>query len=213
VVPLFPGWDAPPYFNDNIFINPFSINGSGADTIGLGGNSKYPSPGVPAGFSDHVYSISLTPEVGSEGKTICLDSAFYPPGGEWIWSSDTGVFGEIKPAWNGPHCYTVAGGAAVSERGDALPTSFALSQNYPNPFNPTTEINFDVPTRSYVNLAVYNVLGQKVNTLVNEELAPGPYTADWDGTAADGTPVASGIYFYRMEADNFVQTKKMMLLK
>jgi len=214
VIPYFPGWDAPPYYNDNLFVNEYyGTPGQGADTVGFGGNSSFPSPGIPAGFSEFVYAISFTPQPGSENKTICIDSCFYPPGGEWVWSSDTGAFGEIKPAWNGPHCYPVSGASAVTERGDGLPSSFSLSQNYPNPFNPTTEINFDVPTRSQVTLSVFNVLGQKVSTLLDEVKDAGKYTADWDGTASDGTPVASGIYFYRMEAGNFVQTKKMMLLK
>ncbi|MFQ5498996.1 MAG: T9SS type A sorting domain-containing protein [Candidatus Zixiibacteriota bacterium] len=97
--------------------------------------------------------------------------------------------------------------------GDNLPTTFALDQNYPNPFNPTTQINFDVPARSHVTLDVFNVLGQRVISLVNEDLAASSYTVDWDGRSEGGEAVASGVYFYRMEAGDFVQTKKMMLLK
>ncbi|MCP4685087.1 MAG: T9SS type A sorting domain-containing protein [bacterium] len=97
---------------------------------------------------------------------------------------------------------------------DNLPTEFALEQNYPNPFNPTTTIKFDVPVKSHVTLDVFNVLGQKVTTLVNEELPPQSYTKNWDGQSDGGNQVASGIYFYRLSAgDNVVLTKKMMLLK
>jgi len=94
-----------------------------------------------------------------------------------------------------------------------LPTSYALSQNYPNPFNPSTEIKFDIPVRSHVTLTVYNVLGQKVTTLVDKEMPPGSYVADWNSTSDNGTEVTSGVYFYKLEADDFIQTKKMLLLK
>ncbi len=89
-----------------------------------------------------------------------------------------------------------------------LPTEFSLSQNYPNPFNPTTEISFALPQASNVRLDIYNIVGQKVAALVNRHLEAGFHTAVWDGTRA-----ASGIYLYRLEADNFVDTKKMILLK
>ena len=96
---------------------------------------------------------------------------------------------------------------------DALPTSFSLEQNYPNPFNPTTEIAFALPTDSYVELNVFNILGQKVTTLVAGDKPAGNHVFTWDGTDSDGGSVASGIYFYRISADNFTAAKKMMLLK
>jgi hypothetical protein len=92
--------------------------------------------------------------------------------------------------------------------GSSLPTVFALRQNYPNPFNPTTQIAYDLPQRSRVDLGVFNVLGQRVATLVNAEQGAGTYHATWDGTDA-----VSGIYFFRLTADNYVSTKKMVLLK
>jgi hypothetical protein len=91
---------------------------------------------------------------------------------------------------------------------DNLPTSFALDQNYPNPFNPTTTIAFDVPATSHVNVSIFNILGQKVETLVDEEMQAGSYSREWD---ANG--FSSGIYFYRITADNFTETKKMAFVK
>lgn len=85
---------------------------------------------------------------------------------------------------------------------------FALSQNYPNPFNPTTKIEFQIPQSSFVNLTVYNSLGQQIATLVKSELNAGPYTANFN---ADNLP--SGIYIYKIQADNFTASKKMILLK
>ncbi|MBD3257767.1 T9SS type A sorting domain-containing protein [candidate division GN15 bacterium] len=96
----------------------------------------------------------------------------------------------------------------------ALPEEYGLAQNYPNPFNPSTNIDFDVPVNAHVTLSVYNVLGQRVTTLVDEQMAPGSYQKVWNGTNDGGSQVASGIYFYRLEADNqVVDTKKMMMLK
>jgi hypothetical protein len=91
---------------------------------------------------------------------------------------------------------------------NTLPREFALRQNYPNPFNPVTKIGFELPTRSFVSLKVFDVLGREVANLVNEEKEPGKYTTAWDGRNA-----ASGMYFYRLEADNFVSVKKLLLLK
>jgi hypothetical protein len=90
----------------------------------------------------------------------------------------------------------------------SIPTTYALKQNYPNPFNPTTEIAFDLREPSHVNLTIYNVLGQKVQTLVDEQREAGSYTEMWDAS-----PYSSGVYFYRISAQNFTDTKKMLLLK
>jgi subtilisin family serine protease len=89
-----------------------------------------------------------------------------------------------------------------------LPTEFALHQNYPNPFNPATEIGFALPEASTVKLEVFNILGQRVITLIDAEMEAGEHTAQWD--ASD---VSSGVYLYRLEANDFVSTKKMVLLK
>ncbi len=89
-----------------------------------------------------------------------------------------------------------------------VPSDYELSQNYPNPFNPSTEINFSIPTSGNITLDVYNVLGQKVATLVNKELSAGNYKYQFDATN-----LSSGIYFYKLEANNYSQVKKMMLLK
>jgi hypothetical protein len=91
---------------------------------------------------------------------------------------------------------------------------YSLAQNYPNPFNPTTTINFTLKKRSKVTLKVFNVAGQAVKTLVSELKAPGlMHSATWDGTDNRGTAVASGVYFYKLSAGDFSQTKKMVLLK
>jgi hypothetical protein len=99
-----------------------------------------------------------------------------------------------------------------------LPTTFMLQQNYPNPFNPTTIIQFSVGAAEGVSvpnvtLEIYNVLGQRVKTLVDTRMTPGDYKIEWDATSEGGQRVSSGVYFYRLQVDNQSQTKKMMFLK
>ena len=89
-----------------------------------------------------------------------------------------------------------------------FPISFALEQNYPNPFNPSTKIKFAVPKEANVNLSIYNVLGEMVTTLVNEEKKAGYHEVDFDASS-----LASGVYLYRIKAGDFVSTKKMILMK
>lgn len=89
-----------------------------------------------------------------------------------------------------------------------IPKSFALGQNYPNPFNPSTRIEFDLPASTFVTLKVYNLLGQEVATLVNGEKVVGRHYAEFDARA-----LSTGVYFYRLATDQFVSTKKMLLIK
>jgi hypothetical protein len=93
------------------------------------------------------------------------------------------------------------------------PTEFDLRQNYPNPFNPATTIQYALPRASEVSVEVYNILGQRVRSLVDEQQDPGYKTLWWDGKDDYGNEVSSGVYFYRIEAGDFVQSKKMTLLK
>ena len=89
-----------------------------------------------------------------------------------------------------------------------MPAEFALLQNYPNPFNPTTNIRFDIPTASNITLKVYDIIGNEIATLVNEFKNPGKYLIQFDASK-----LSSGVYFYRIQADNFINTKKLLLLK
>jgi hypothetical protein len=94
-----------------------------------------------------------------------------------------------------------------------LPLSFSLKQNFPNPFNLETVIEYFLPQDSRVQIAIYNLLGQRVKVLVNEREPAGNKKVSWDGRNGRGEAVSSGIYFYRIEADEFTQTKRMVLLK
>jgi hypothetical protein len=101
----------------------------------------------------------------------------------------------------------------VDEPPHELPNEFTLSQNYPNPFNPSTTISFTLPHRAMVTLEVFNVLGQRVIELASGELPPGEHRVIWMGTDDRGERVASGVYLYRLQSDDFVESRKMMLLK
>ena len=89
-----------------------------------------------------------------------------------------------------------------------LPDKFALLQNYPNPFNPSTKIRYEIPERSFVTIKVYDVLGSEVVKPVNEEKSAGSYDVEFDGSG-----LTSGVYFYRLKAGDYVETKKMVLIK
>ena len=95
----------------------------------------------------------------------------------------------------------------------AVPENFELYQNFPNPFNPEIEISFQVPKSGNIVINIYNVLGEKICTLVNSQYDPGYHSLVWDGKDKFGAAVTSGIYLYKLQADNFSQTKKMNLLR
>jgi len=94
------------------------------------------------------------------------------------------------------------------KQSEAVPNNFILGQNYPNPFNPNTTIEFTVPQSGYVSLQIFNSLGQKIAVLISKELLPGKYKINWNAKG-----FSSGIYFYQLRAENYMQTKKLILLK
>jgi len=98
--------------------------------------------------------------------------------------------------------------SAVEIASSKLPTSYALGQNYPNPFNPSTKIGFKVQVSGFTSLKIFDLLGREVATLVNEEMKPGSYEVTWEAAR-----MPSGVYFYRLAADGFIQTKKLMLIR
>jgi len=95
----------------------------------------------------------------------------------------------------------------------AVPQAFELNQNYPNPFNPSTTITFALPNEANVSVQVYDITGKLVTTLIDTKMSAGYHNVEWTGTDSNGLRVATGIYFYKMTAGNFVQTKKMLFAK
>jgi len=94
-----------------------------------------------------------------------------------------------------------------------IPSEISLHQNYPKPFNPTTTINYSLKENSKVSLNIYNIKGQKVKQLINDQVSAGQHTIVWNGLDDDGKSVTSGVYFYKLKAGNFEQTRKMILMK
>jgi len=124
-----------------------------------------------------------------------------------------GIFNNTIPFILGPNGSIVIDGGSLLipvsvEESTELPTEFALSQNYPNPFNPSTTVRYDVPERTHVTLKVYDILGREVAELVNGKKDPGFYEAVWDAQN-----FASGVYFYRITAGDFVSVRKLTLMK
>ena len=97
---------------------------------------------------------------------------------------------------------------SILQIGNTVPSSFSLHQNYPNPFNPSTKIKFGIPKGALVKLKIYDILGREVAVLVNEKLTAGIYEYDWNASA-----LPSGVYFYRLEAGEFTESKRMVLVK
>ncbi|MBT8378419.1 MAG: T9SS type A sorting domain-containing protein [Ignavibacteria bacterium] len=110
----------------------------------------------------------------------------------WLWSRLAG--------WN-----PITG---LNSELEQIPTVIALNQNYPNPFNPATIIKYSIPGRSFISLKIYDVLGNEISTIVNEEKPAGSYEIEF---AATNLP--SGVYFYQLKAGDFIETKKMVLMK
>jgi len=113
--------------------------------------------------------------------------------------------GQNRIFYDGSNVSPVVG---INNNGNGIPQSFSLSQNYPNPFNPETKINFAIPSAAFVTISVYNTLGQVVSQLISQEMNAGYYTYDFNASN-----LTSGIYFYRITAGDFSETKKMMLIK
>ena len=119
---------------------------------------------------------------------------------------------------NGGFWYTQANAVIVNITSPGTdvgiqPKEYALYNNFPNPFNPSTIIKYDLPEASGVSLLIYNIMGQEVMRWDESNVSPGYYEKMWNGTTQAGVPVSSGMYIYRIVAGNFVQTRKMVLLK
>ena len=161
---------------------------------------------------------SEQPLLESHGVEAALHELGSPESSRLIadWTLDTRLSSDADYSWRArtQGQDTVGEWTALqSFRLSSLPREFRLDQNYPNPFNPDTRIGFSLPSQSNVTLEVFSLLGQRVATLHEGSLPVGYHEVIWSGSDDNGSPVATGVYFYRLSAENFVQTKKMVLLK
>ena len=141
-------------------------------------------------------------------ETINAPGGSYPNGltwdGQYLWvaNNDSDSLYQLD----------VSGGTPV-ESEEVLVEKFYLAQNYPNPFNPSTKIRFTISDLRFTILKVYDVLGNEIATLVNEEKPAGEYEVEFSSHSGEGRNLSSGIYFYQLRAGSFIQTKKMILLR
>ena len=171
------------------------LNNNGVDDVVVGSRDQYlycidgrgDSLLFQSQFSDWLYTVNAVQSIdGNESYEVLAGTRD----------------GVVKMLSGGTDFVT------VSENFVETPNDYALLQNYPNPFNPSTKIEFRIPSTGLVTLKVFDILGNEVSTLVNEELKQGSYSFNFDASK-----LASGIYFYSLKAGNFISTKKMILLK
>jgi hypothetical protein len=142
--------------------------------------------GSSNGVNNWVYELAVV------GNEVVVGGTFTQAGG---------VSANYVARWN-------SGTSRVEQLSPTAPKTFLLEQNYPNPFNPSTTIRYQLPVASEVKLEIYDVLGKKIATLVNERQSAGSYQVVWNASG-----LSSGTYFYRLQAGTFVETKKMIMVK
>jgi len=173
-------------------------------------NTVFSTPIVPDAFIGTVLARMIfraTPGVGVQDSAITFDTMFVAPDIGFVLQNT--ALEVILPEF-------VAGRLDIQtgvEDDGQLPTTFELEQNFPNPFNPQTTIAFSVPQTSRVRLVIFNLLGQKIVTLVDDVLPAGRRQIVWYGRDQSGNEVSSGIYFYHLSADEYTETRKMVLMK
>jgi hypothetical protein len=165
-------------------------------TLGIGTSS-----GIKLLSSEVVHSAAFS---GATTKTFTL-TAPSTPGTITIYC--TGAGGTNPPNWNNGANYSVNVVSSINQIEETA-TTYSLAQNFPNPFNPTTNINFSVPKSEFVKISVYDITGRLVQELVNSNLTAGKYNATWDASN-----YSSGVYFYKIQAGDFTEMKKMSLIK
>jgi photosystem II stability/assembly factor-like uncharacterized protein len=160
-----------------------------------------------AAFSNLVYQSNMV------ASTFTLENAGLDAGSNYYWRVRGINHGSISGEWSEARSFTTEGLTGLEPLNAGAPKEFKLFDNFPNPFNPETVIKYQLPQSSPVRLEVYNNLGQKVRTLINQRQEAGYYRAVWDGRNDLGAAVASGVYIYRFRAGDFLQVKKMILLR
>ena len=160
-------------------------------------------------FQWHTYYRVFTPAVAA-GDTSSDD---YGKGFRSVTFSEDGTLAYAAGDDQGAIYVFQNDEAKVDERAGGLPEAYKLAQNYPNPFNPSTTITYEIATTEHVKLVVYNIIGQKIRTLVNNVENAGPHSVVWDGRMDNGNPVPSGMYVYRLETSAGSIAKTAVLIK
>ena len=161
---------------------------------------------------DDMYVVKIDAS-GNTCGTYTSPSSISGSGGTT--TSPTPTVNSPTPTVTSPSPTTSTGGTVtticvigIQPISNEIPASFSLSQNYPNPFNPNTKIRFDVPKSEFITMKIFDALGRELTTLINEQLQPGTYEAEFNGAS-----YPSGVYFYKIISGNNTETKKMILVK
>jgi hypothetical protein len=173
------------------FVVSFGMNGDYTGTNS--GDNRIMITEMPGTTAFHSYEKLRTPRNGLSSNQ---------------WHDATDISNNVVLVYLIRAYVSFPGTSGVQQVAELTPSSYKLEQNYPNPFNPTTTINYSVAKAGFVKIKVYDVLGREAATLINENKPAGNYTVQFNASK-----LVSGVYFYRIETDNFVQTKKMILMK
>jgi len=170
----------------------------------LSGNDFY----VAVKVTNLSFNYPIVSDQGGPSETATTYLSFNGANGSWTdmgsgYSNDIGI--RVRSATSLV--------LDVDDDDNLKPLKFNLEQNHPNPFNSATTIIYSLETRSKVNIAIFNILGQKIRTLIDNTESAGYHSVNWDGRDYSGTPVATGIYFYQISAGEYTQTRKMVMLK
>lgn len=174
-----------------------------SNTVDIVTRTLYGEPAVQTGICDSIWSDWC--DVGS-----ALSFSESTTGTQSKSTTDTRSW-TVNSAFNAAVNYVYS--TNVQTQPEITPRQFYLSQNYPNPFNPTTTIKFQIPVLSLVTLNIYNIYGELVRNMVSKRMLVGHHSVIWDGTNNFGQQVSSGLYIYRIQANNFTAVKKMMFIK
>jgi hypothetical protein len=239
---IFAQWEDPASYYNEQSISPYPIQASfGELTAGAGfSTGSVPAYSVPPATTHPIsstafgspvayYQTIVTQQLAPFIKLLEPTSGSIDPNdvqslGARIYGLDvvdTTYTADIEIASNDPNSPTVTIPVEIEVKDsitsvsvlNPVPATYAVKQNYPNPFNPTTTIKYQVPRASQVTIEIFNLLGQKVRTLVNDNVEPGYHQVEWNGLNDVGVKVGSGVYFYKFQAEKFLDIKKMLLLK
>lgn len=208
------GFEDPPFMSNNCNIpggcsatanvklnSPFSEM-----ECGVCGNTSYAGnidfdTGSPTGSAGYVNDYKEMYSLLASGQ---LPGPDLLPGSAELMDSLSVIIKIFDPTWLD---------TVTSENDNSIPREYALSQNFPNPFNPVTNIHYTIPNESIVNITVYDLMGKKIKTLLSENRSAGKHIISWDSTNENNNHVSAGTYLYTMQAGDFTQTNKMVLLK
>ena len=177
----------------------------------------FPQMAFDARFTDDMKYTRDTGEISVINTNSSLSLSYTVnmmagDGKEWVLTTDNGeehiIEGTGKITFTGD-----MNGMTLSQKISVIPAGYVLHQNYPNPFNPVTTLRYDLPTEDYVTIIIYDLSGREINQLANINQPAGHKSVQWSATDMHGNPVSAGVYLYQIRAGEFVQTRKMVLLK